>query len=189
MSGLPAAKLNESLDMMIDEMKLMSQGTKPYFRLSIIVFGSGIECIAEAKSEQLVDKEKITSFSGRSGSTNMAAALREAATILQRNPGKPTDFDPYIFLLTDGHPDDPNATLDAAEGLRRLEVAAGKPRLIAVGLGEGVNMPFLEQIASVSELAKHLNKPEDLVRFFPVIGTVVSSAGGTSAVDQAIIDI
>jgi uncharacterized protein YegL len=189
MSGEPANKLNEALDAMIEEMKLMSQGTKPYFKISIVVFGSNVSVLAEAESEQTIDKNKITKFSGNSGGTNMAAGLVEAADILRRKPGKATDFDPYVFLLTDGVPDDESAAIRAAQAIRNMEVAAGKPRLISIGFGDAVNMGFLQQAASNPELAKHLLDSNDLVRFFPAIGTIVTSAGGTQAVDQAIIDI
>jgi len=189
MSGTPANKLNEGLDVMIEEMKLMSQGTKPYFKLSVVVFGTHAQAISEAVSEQQVDKTKVTSFSGNSGGTNMAEALTEAARVLKRHPGKDTDFDPYVFLLTDGQADDENAALNAAQALLATQVAAGKPRLIAIGLGDSVNMGFLQKVASTSELAKHVSDAKDLVKLFPAIGTVVSSAGGAQAVDQAIVDI
>ena len=189
MTGAPANKLNEALDQMIEEMKLMSQGMKPYFKLSIIIFGSHVKLLAEAESEQTVDKTKITRFAGSAGGTDMAAALREAAAVLKRKPGAATDFVPYVLLLTDGQPDDAAAALNAAQAIRDMEVAAGKPRLVAIGLGDGPNMAFLQQVATNPELAKHLQTPDDLVKFFPAIGTVVSSVGGTQAVDQAIIDL
>src|SRR5207249_720187 len=113
-----------AIDAMIEEMRLMSQGKKPYFKLSIIAFGSNVRLIAEAESEQTVDKTKITSFTGNSGTTDMAAALREAAAVLKRRPGSPTDFDPFVFLLTDGQPDNEQAALDAAKTIHSMDVAA-----------------------------------------------------------------
>jgi uncharacterized protein YegL len=189
MAGAGANKLNEAMDAMIEEMKLISQGTKPYFKLSVIVFGSKPHVLTEYESEQVIDKNRVTSFTGDSGTTDMSAALTEAASLLRRRPGNPTDFDPYVFLLTDGDPDDAGQALSAAQALKSMEVAAGKPRLIAIGLGNSVKMTFLQQVASNSELAKHVQKPDELTRLFPMIGTVVASAGGTQAVDQAIVDI
>jgi uncharacterized protein YegL len=189
MAATGAPKLNEGLDAMIEEMRLLSQGTKPYFKLSIIVFGSGVHLICEAVNEQTVDKAKVTSFSGSSGQTNMAAALTEAAAVLRRNQGNATDFDPYVFLLTDGHADNESAALSAAQDIHNMEITAGKPRIVAIGLGGSVNMPFLEKVASTPELAKHLLIAQDLVRFFPAIGTIVSGAGGPQAVNQAIVNI
>src|SRR5262249_9078910 len=95
MTGAAANTLNQALE----EMKLLSQGTKPYFKISVIVFGSHVKVIAEAESEQTLDKAKVTSFSGTSGTTDMAAALNEAATLLKRRSGNANDFDPYVFLL------------------------------------------------------------------------------------------
>jgi uncharacterized protein YegL len=189
MEGEAAKCLNEAMQGMLEEMKLMSQGTKPYFKLSVLAFGSSVELLAEAASEQLIDENKVTNFSGARGTTNMAAALEEAAVVLRRNPGVATDFDPYVFMLTDGHSDDESAALQAAQALKQIQVAAGKPRLVAIGLGSQVNMGFLQQVASNTELAKHLKESHDMVKFFPAIGTVVSSAGGTQAIDQAIVDI
>ena len=94
-----------------------------------------------------------------------------------RSVAKATVFD--IELLNDG----------ADLRIDHAEVEFGASALEHFGLGDGVNMPFLQQVASNQELAKHLQNHEDLVKFFPAIGTVVSSAGGTQAVDQAIIDI
>jgi uncharacterized protein YegL len=170
-------------------MKLISQGTKPYFKLSVIVFGSKPHVVAEYESEQAIDKGKVTAFAGDSGTTDMAGALAEAAALLKRRPGNPTDFDPYVFLLTDGDPDNEPNALSAAQALKSIEVAAGKPRLIAIGLGDHVKMGVLQQVATNSELAKHIQRPDDLIRLFPAIGTVVASAGGAQAVDQAIVDI
>jgi uncharacterized protein YegL len=189
MAGSAANKLNEAMDAMIEEMKLISQGTKPYFKLSVIVFGSKPYVLAEYESEQTIDKNKVTAFAGDSGTTDMAGALAEAASLLRRRPGNTTDFDPYVFLLTDGDPDNEGQALSAAQVLKGMEVAAGKPRLIAIGLGDSVKMRFLQQVASNSELAKHVQKPDELTRLFPMIGTVVASAGGTQAIDQAIVDI
>jgi uncharacterized protein YegL len=189
MEGDPAAALNKALDMMIEEMKLISQGTKPYFKLSVISFGTKPHVIDEVASEQTIDKSKITSFSGSSGSTDMAAALAEAAAVLNRHPGKPTEFEPFVFMLTDGQPDSESAALSAAQAIRHMEVAAGKPRLIAIGLGPSVNMGFLQQVATNPELAKHLVDPTELTKFFPQIGTVVSSVGGAQGAVQTIIDI
>jgi len=188
MAGEPANKLNEAMEGMIEEMKLQSQGTKPYFKISTIIFGSSSRLVAEVQSEQVIDRSKITSFSGNSGGTNMAAGLMEAADVIRRNPGVSTDFDPYVFLLTDGVADNGPEALLAADVIKNMEVAAGKPRLIAIGLGSGPKMDFLGQVASNPELAKHLAKPDDLVRFFPAIGTI-NSQGGTQAIEQAIMDI
>src|SRR4051812_50024640 len=90
MSGTPANKLNEGLDVMIEEMKLMSQGTKPYFKLSVVVFGTHAQAISEAVSEQQVDKTKVTSFSGNSGGAKKGEAPAEATPGAQTHPPQET---------------------------------------------------------------------------------------------------
>src|SRR5437879_1849204 len=98
--GGAAAQLNEALDALITEMKVLSMGSKPYFKLSIIAMGHTARVLLEAENEQTLDANKVTVFSGNSGTADMAAALNEAVNLLQRNPGRPTDFTPYVFLLT-----------------------------------------------------------------------------------------
>ena len=62
--------------------------------------------------------------------------------------------------------------------------------MFAVGLGNDVKMPFLQQVASNPEFTKHLENADDLLKFLPAIGTIVSGGGGgAEAVTQAIIDI
>src|SRR5947209_8035764 len=106
MEGNPAEEVNKAVAAMIDELKLMSMGMKPYFKLSVITFGSRPDVVCEAVSEQSVDMSKAASLKGDSGSTDAEAALEEAYRLLQKNPGVATDFTPYIFFLSDGAPDD-----------------------------------------------------------------------------------
>jgi hypothetical protein len=64
MNGEPAKALNEAMEGMLEEMKLMSQGTKPYFKLSFIAFGSSVEVLAEAQTEQQADPLRIGRLAG-----------------------------------------------------------------------------------------------------------------------------
>lgn len=76
------------------------------------------------------------------GRTAMAPAIRLATRLLQRQRGEKT-----ILLVTDGQPDDPAATLDAA----RLARAAGVT-LIAIGT-DGADEAFLAALTPKPELA------------------------------------
>jgi uncharacterized protein YegL len=189
MSGDRSQKLNDALDNMIEEMRIMSQGTKPYFRISVVSFGSSAKVLAEYQSESAIQKSSITSFKGDSNLTYVASALQEAIGILKRNPGAATDFEPFVFLLTDGEASDKEEALKAANELKQLEVASGRPQLVTLALGAENEMPFLKSLASHPELAKLFSKADDLVSFFPQIGTVVSGEVGTAAVVNAIIDL
>lgn len=189
MSGDPSQNLNESMKLAIDEMKALTMGKKNYFKISVIKFGSQSTILSEAQSEKDIDENNIFQFSGSSGSTNMNAGLRDAEEILKRNGGKDTDFTPYIFLLSDGYPDDEQEALNAASDLKAMTIPAGTPKIITIGLGGGVREDSMKQLASTEELYVHLQQPEDMVRFFPNIGTATATGGGEEAIDQSIINI
>ena len=117
MSGQPAKDLNEAIQAMIDELELVSQGTKPFFKISVISFGSNSTILCEAVNEQGVPVNSITNFAGNSGSTNTSAALNDAVAVLKRNPGQVTDFEPFVFFMSDGFPDNESAALYSADQL------------------------------------------------------------------------
>lgn len=190
MSGSAASSLNTAIQAMIDEMQVLSMGTKPYFKVSVISFGSDSTILCEAVNEQNVPLQRITSFMGASGTTNAAAALNDAYGILQRNPGQVTDFEPFIFFMSDGHPDDASGALSIASKLKNMSIDAGKARLVSIGLGSSVNDSFMEQLASNKELYKHLQNAKDITKLLPAIGTIAGTAtGGAAGVVQAIVNI
>ena len=55
----------------------------------------------------------------------------------------PSQKQKIVLLMTDGHPDDPGSTMNAAKDIR----AAGT-RVITIGVGDQVDKSFLEQMAS-----------------------------------------
>src|SRR5262245_42674296 len=189
MVGPPSDDLNKAIRAMIDEFQILSMGVKPYFKISVISFGSDFKVLSEAKSEQQVDVTEVSNFNGDSGSTNAAGALDEACNLLGRNPGKDTDFTPFVFFLSDGNPDDENSALASGDRLNNLSIPAGSPRVVTIGLGSDVNDKFMQKLASNSELYKHLKDSKEIVKLFPAIGTIAGSATGAAAVEQAIVNI
>jgi uncharacterized protein YegL len=189
MSGAPADDLNKAIKAMIDEFQILSMGVKPYFKVSIISFGSDFKVLSEAQSEQQVDVTKVSNFNGESGSTNAAAALDEACNLLARNPGKDTDFTPFVFFMSDGNPDDESAAIAAGNKLKSLSIPAGTPRVVTIGLGSDVNDSFMQKLASNSELYKHVKDSKEIIKLFPAIGTIAGSATGAAAVEQAFVNI
>lgn len=187
MSG-ESDKVNEALQAMIAEMEVIAKGTKPYFKISIISFGSSAKVIAEAKSERDIDVNKIAVFDGSSGSTNVAEAFRAAADTLRSHPGRPTDFRPYVFFFSDGKPDDPAAALKAATALKELDVAAGQPLVWALGYG-GIDPDFMKKVSSDPEFFKELPDPSKLISMFPAIGTIAGAKTGESAINSAIMNL
>jgi uncharacterized protein YegL len=188
MSGPPADSLNKAVEAMVEEMRVTSNGMKPYFKLSIISFGTAPTSITTASSEQTIDLTKVTNFQGDSGSTDAAAALQMATRLLQANPNVESDFTPFVFFLSDGAPDDEAAALSAGSQLKSLQLQAGSPRLVTIGIG-APNDAFMAKLASSPELYRRLADHRDVVRFFPQIGTVAGSQVGVQAVESAIMNL
>lgn len=189
MEGAPVQELNKAVDAMIEEMKLISQGLKSYFKLSVIKFGSSPHVLAVVSGENAINVSQVTSLSGDSGSTDAAAAFREVGNILNQNGGEPTDFTPYVFFLSDGAPDDVPDALAAAASVKSMTVPAGTPKVVTIGFG-AANDDFMQQVASTPELYKRLADHRDMIKFFPQIGTLAaSSVAGEEGIDAAIMNL
>lgn len=191
MEGAPAEALNEALRLMIAEMEVIAKGTKPYFKISIVAFGSIARVLAEAKGEKEIEVDHIAAFKGASGSTNAAEGLRAALEILERHPGRETDFRPYVFFFSDGYPDEgyEQEALDMAVKLKEVDIAAGRPTVVAIGLGEA-NEDFMRALASNPDFYVRLEGVEQLKTIFPQIGTVAGEkAGGEAEINQAFLNL
>lgn len=188
MSGQPCADLNEAIKELIDALVTASMGQKPYFKVSVISFGSNYQTLAEAVTENDLDENVVANFSGNSGSTNAAAALDEAARILKNNPGQETDFEPFVFFLSDGHPDNAAQALQAADTIKNMSLPSGTPRIVTLGFGS-VDDGFMGSIANNSELYKKMNSSKDIVQLLPAIGTIGTQAGGAEDVEEAIMKL
>jgi uncharacterized protein YegL len=187
MEGDPARDVGKAVQAMIEEMRIISSGMKPYFRVSIVRFGSAPEVLCEAVSEQDIDLDRVSAMEGTSGSTNAAAALEESMRILREHPGEATDFNPYVFFFSDGEPDDGKAALQAGQNLKALGISAGTPRLVTIGYGN-VNDAFMSDLASNKELYKKLKNHQEITKFLPQIGTIAQSQVGVQGVDAAIMN-
>ena len=188
MSGQPSQDVNEAIKELISELVVASMGKKPYFKVSVVSFGSSYRTIAEAEPETYLDQhlDEVANFEGNSGSTNAAAALDEAKRILDRYPGQKTDFVPFVFFLSDGHPDDDSGALEAANKIKNLSLPSGKPRIVTLGFGS-VNDDFMGSIASNGELYKRMDSSKDIVKLLPAMGTIGTQvAGGAEGVEKAI---
>lgn len=187
MSGQECADLNEAIKELVDALVTASMGQKPYFKVSVISFGSNCQTLAEAVTENDLDENVIANFSGDSGSTNAAVALDEAARILRKYPGEETDFEPFVFFLSDGHPDNAPQALQAADTIKNMALPSGTPRLVTLGFGS-VDHDFMGAVAKNSELYKKMNSSKDIVQLLPAIGTM-TQAGGAENVEEAIMKL
>ncbi len=188
MSGSSSQYLNEAVKELVDALITASMGQKPYFKVSVVSFGSSFRTLAEAVPETDIDESVVANFQGSSGSTNAAAALDEAARILSANPGQETDFEPFVFFFSDGRPDNANTALQAADRIKSLSLPSGTPRVVTIGVGS-VDDGFMESLANNSELYKKLNQPQDMVNLLPAIGTIGTQAGGAEEVEEAIMKL
>lgn len=188
MSGQPCNDLNEAIKELIDALVTASMGQKPYFKVSVIAFGSNFNTLAEAVPETDIDENVVANFQGSSGSTNAAAALDEAARILSNNPGQETDFEPFVFFLSDGCPDNASTALQAADKIKNLSLPSGAPRIVTLGFGN-VDDGFMEGLANNSELYKKMDSSQDIVKLLPAIGTIGTQAGGAEDVEEAIMKL
>jgi uncharacterized protein YegL len=184
----PASQVCDGLKSMVAEMEVIAKGSKPYFKLSIIAFGSSAEKLAEAQGEREIDINRIANFTGSRGTTRPSEAFRMAADILRRNPGKQTDFRPYVFFFSDGVPDDDDRTeaLDAAAEIKALKIEAGEPTIWALGYG-ALDQNFMREVAS-AEKFKEVSDAAALSKLFPIIGTTAGTKTGESAIDSAIMN-
>jgi uncharacterized protein YegL len=189
MEGRKIEALNDAIRAMVDEMKLWSGGgKKPYFRVSVISFGSTAKILSEAVGEGGVDIGRVTSLRADSGTTNAAEALAKAIEVLERNPGQTTHFEPFVFFFSDGFPDHRQRALDQGARLKALSLESGRPRLVTIGIGDADD-EFMKELATSRQgeaRYRRLRDADDIRYFFPTIGTVAASmaADRRSSADQ-----
>lgn len=190
MRGTASAELNDIVREVIAEMDVASKGTKPYFRLSILVFGDDTIVLDEWKDARAIDIDRAASVTGAGGKANLEKALAATREILERNPGNPGDFRPYVFLfIGDSGAGGDQATLREAVALKRLSLAAGAPKVVVFALG-AASAAALSGIATSPELARRPEDPQSLYRLFPPIGTIAGAVrNGEQRIDDIIMSL
>lgn len=188
MSGAGCQAVNEAMKELIDALITASMGQKPYFKVSVVSFGSSFNTLVEAVPETDLDESVVANFQGNSGTTNAAAALDEAARILSANPGEETDFEPFVFFFSDGHPDNASTAQQAADSIKSMSLPSGTPRVVTLGFGS-TDDGFMGSVANNSELYKKMNAPQDIIKLLPAIGTIGTQAGGAEDVEEAIMKL
>jgi uncharacterized protein YegL len=190
MAGEGATAVNRGLDGFNEELVSFNKGTMDRIFISAIKFGTDASLLLEHQAETKVDMSKLTGFTGSSGGTNMAAALRLAADVIKRNPGKASDFIPYVLVFTDGAPNTPTAVEEwvaAANDIKAIRGPDGEaPRIAAIGCGAEVNRDVLDRIATSPEISIVLENFSELQMFFTQVGTATGSARGAAGMDRAI---
>lgn len=90
--------------------------------------------------------------------TNTAAAIDLAGTIMHQKILGVNSYQPVVILFTDGGSNDPQATIEAAERLKKsLHDSKGNPRVLCISVGVcEADMSELEAFASIGTI-KHID--------------------------------
>lgn len=178
MRGDPAQAATKAIHAWVNELYVATRGRKPYFRFSLISFGSTPTIVAEGLDVRDVDVKTFV-LDGTSGRTNLPAALATAREIVQRDGASAEHCPPVVFLFTDGKPTDESgyetpvaasAALNEAKALKSTQLVCGSPFIVALGFGEASDA-FLQQVASMPTLYHRLPNAQALIALLPDIGT------------------
>lgn len=101
------------------------------------------------------------------GSTPMAKGLQQARDALKGTSG----VQRIVVLLTDGHPDDPEATMAESQRIRRTG-----GRIVTIGVGRQVQQDFLMGLCSRPSDYHHCNESVELEGTFINLATELSDA-------------
>ncbi len=172
-SPRPVDTLTEAIKEWIVVLQAESRGNKPYFFFSLVSFNDEAETLWERVNVNRIDEEHLTLQA--TGLTDMALAIDAATQILAADGAQRDvplgDHVPLVFLLTDGHPNDAEATLSARDRLVGLNYGQGlRPKLVCIGFGEA-HESYLEQLAGSRDRALMVNSVYQLVALLPDIGT------------------
>jgi uncharacterized protein YegL len=175
--GDAARLVTDAIRAWVNELYMATRGTKPYFRFSLIVFGSDVGVTVEALDVRDINPQNF-SLDGRGGTTNLTKALKVAKELLGRDGATAEHCPPFVFPLSDGAPTDDQghataeaqrAALSAAEELKALPLLCGFPNVVALGFGD-VKDEFLRAVAS-DGLFRRIPNPRALIDLLPDIGT------------------
>ncbi len=133
-------------------------------QIALIGFPGGVICPLTADVGKLaLAVEGLTPI----GSTPMAEGLQAARELTRTKAGVQRVF----VVLTDGHPDDPDAAVAEANRIR-----TGGGRIITIGVGAQVRPDFLRSLASRAEDYHYCNESVDLQGTFINLATELGGA-------------
>ncbi|MEQ1503747.1 MAG: Hsp70 family protein [Myxococcota bacterium] len=136
----------------------------PNRQVAVVAFPGGVKSTPTADIERL--KWAIDALTPI-GSTPMSEGLREANGLLRPRAGVQRVF----VVMTDGHPDDPDATVKRIHDLR-----VSGARIITVGVGNQVQRDFLSSLASGPTDFHFCNESLELEGTFINLATELSSS-------------
>lgn len=150
---------------------------EPSSRVGLISFGGSRVEIEMALTQDFDElREAIENLRTR-GTTPMTKAIaltRKELLIDNQNVN-------VLILLTDGYPDDEDTTLEEAELAKGEDI-----RIIAIGVGDGVDSDYLEDLASTPDDYYFVEESLQLESTFTTIASrlVTESSGGTAGIKK-----
>ena len=128
-------------------------GLTPVDRTGLITFATRSRLLETFTSNHNKIKSRINSIQilpeEELGSTNMGDAIKDAVRIFEIDTLRKENGKQIIILLTDGIANEPEDPGGEPYALEHARTAKGNGYTIyTIGIGEGVNAPFLRQLAS-----------------------------------------
>ncbi len=159
MGGRPLTDAKQAAHRFVEKINLNSN------QVGLISFGSKAQIRQLLTNKQSSLFKSIASLSTM-GSTNMSEALRIARNDLFCY----SNNDKVLVMLTDGYPDNLNATLEEGNLVKNNDI-----RIITIGVGSGVDEKFLKRLATTSEDYHFVNESFELESTFLNIATELAS--------------
>jgi uncharacterized protein YegL len=156
MCGYPIEKAKEACNMMISTMIDLNT-----HRVGLVEFESYANTLSYLSGDKEVLRKAITQLSCKGG-TDIADGLRETRQeVLSR-----AENSKLVILVTDGGSSENPAVLEA----NRFK--ENNTRLVAIGVGHGVNERLLQNIASNNDYY-HIDSVDDLSNIFQKISSSI----------------
>lgn len=131
----------------------------PTRQVAVIAFPGGVRCpLTQDRSVLEAAVSSLTPI----GSTPMAKGLAQARDVLKGASGAQR----VVVMLTDGHPDDPDATIAESQRIRRTG-----GRVVTIGVGRQVQQEFLTGLCSRASDYHHCNESVELEGTFINLAT------------------
>lgn len=137
---------------------------QPNRQVAVVAFPGGLKTAPTGDADQI---DKALKALTPIGSTPMASGLAAARDALKSRAGVQRVF----VVLTDGHPDDPQATAAEAHRIKRMG-----GRVITIGVGRQVQQDFLTSLCSNPSDYHHCHESIELEGTFINLATELGSS-------------
>jgi Mg-chelatase subunit ChlD len=164
--------------------KIFAEGLKQKDQATLITFATNATVVVPLTRTHITTAESIGALTidpvEETGYTNTAAGLTAAAIELSSNRHN-EDARKVAVVLTDGMPTAKDDELDVVgEAISAAQaLTAQGTDVYVIGLGKGVNLDFVKQLASREELAYYAPTTADLSSIYATITNSLCESGTT----------